>query len=289
MLKKYISIVALIIINLASVFSTPKELDNFIKAYPECNFKSKYIPDINDFLITVTFNSKTAYFYWADGRLLPQEEMDNKNIYNPLLYSYTKDIPDPQNFTDEDIQKIKEYTDYNNRQNSGIVPTYFYDFIYDCQTRKNAETHIISVSFLGKYVNINERIRGPLKNVENRINELAKTDDEVAEFVTKLARVDGYNWREISDSGKKSLHSVGIAIDILPKGWGQKNLYWLWRRDIDKENWMKLSLERRWTAPSKVIEAFEEEGFVYGGKWINWDNMHFEYTPEILYFYDLND
>lgn len=289
MLKKLFSFVVLIIINLASVFSTPKELEFFEEAYPDCNFENKYIPTLNDFLIIITLNSRTENFYWANGRLLPQEEIDNKEMYNPLIYTYTKDIPDPQNFTEEDIISIKEYTDYNNRQNSGIVPTFFYDFIYDCKTRKNAEMHIIQVSFLGKYVNINEKIREPLKNVENKIKELAKNDDEVAKFVTNLARVDGYNWREISDSGKKSLHSVGIAVDILPKGWGQKNLYWLWRRDIDKENWMKLSLERRWTAPSKVIEAFEEEGFVYGGKWINWDNMHFEYTPEILRFNKLID
>ncbi|HNY22827.1 MAG TPA: M15 family metallopeptidase, partial [Treponemataceae bacterium] len=34
--------------------------------------------------------------------------------------------------------------------------------------------------------------------------------------------------------------------------------------------------------PAAVVEAFEREGFVWGGKWLLWDNMHFEYRPELL-------
>ena len=40
---------------------------------------------------------------------------------------------------------------------------------------------------------------------------------------------------------------------------------------------------RRWIPPKAVIEAFESEGFIWGGKWTLWDNMHFEYRPELLY------
>ena len=77
---------------------------------------------------------------------------------------------------------------------------------------------------------------------------------------------------------------MGLAIDVLPKGWGQKNLYWAWRRDIDPDNWMNLPLERRWMPPQKVIEIFEKHGFIWGGKWIIWDNMHFEYRPEVVIY-----
>ena len=31
-----------------------------------------------------------------------------------------------------------------------------------------------------------------------------------------------------------------------------------------------------------IQEIFEEEGFVWGGKWHLWDNMHFEYRPELI-------
>ena len=30
------------------------------------------------------------------------------------------------------------------------------------------------------------------------------------------------------------------------------------------------------------IEIFEDEGFIWGGRWAVWDNMHFEYHPEII-------
>ena len=39
-----------------------------------------------------------------------------------------------------------------------------------------------------------------------------------------------------------------------------------------------------WMPPQKVIEIFEEHGFIWGGKWIIWDNMHFEYRPEVILF-----
>ena len=34
--------------------------------------------------------------------------------------------------------------------------------------------------------------------------------------------------------------------------------------------------------PLAFVKAFEREGFVWGGKWLFFDTMHFEYRPEIL-------
>ena len=31
-------------------------------------------------------------------------------------------------------------------------------------------------------------------------------------------------------------------------------------------------------------EHFEKHGFIWGGKWIIWDNMHFEYRPEVVIY-----
>ena len=112
--------------------------------------------------------------------------------------------------------------------------------------------------------------------------ELAKKDSEVNNFVKKLSSASGYYWRTIRDSGNKSFHSLGIAVDILPVGWNQKNIYWGWRRDLDPDNWMKTPLDRRWMPPKKVVDIFEKYGFIWGGKWVIWDNMHFEYHPELI-------
>jgi hypothetical protein len=47
---------------------------------------------------------------------------------------------------------------------------------------------------------------------------------------------------------------------------------------------MLVPLEKRWNPPDPVIEAFEREGFIWGGKWPFYDNMHFEYRPELHEF-----
>jgi len=34
--------------------------------------------------------------------------------------------------------------------------------------------------------------------------------------------------------------------------------------------------------PDEIVGIFEKYGFIWGGKWLFYDNMHFEYRPEIL-------
>ncbi len=34
--------------------------------------------------------------------------------------------------------------------------------------------------------------------------------------------------------------------------------------------------------PQAVVDAFEAEGFIWGGRWKHYDTMHFEYRPELL-------
>ena len=34
--------------------------------------------------------------------------------------------------------------------------------------------------------------------------------------------------------------------------------------------------------PLEIVEAFEHEGFIWGGQWAHYDTMHFEYRPELL-------
>ena len=47
-------------------------------------------------------------------------------------------------------------------------------------------------------------------------------------------------------------------------------------------DWYAIPYARRWMVPETVVRAFEVQGFVWGGKWLFFDTMHFEYRPEIL-------
>ncbi|MFA6936895.1 MAG: M15 family metallopeptidase [Treponema sp.] len=265
-------------------FFEPSDISIFRKAYPDVEFESEYDNELSDWKIIITENDEQTVLYWAEGRMLPKDKLSNEEYYSKILYSYPTKIPDPKNFTEEDITKIREYSSSENRQSSGGTPQFFFDAIYDCNTQGSTEKHIVKLTFLGKKVNLHERMKEPLSKVEKEIKELAKKDSEVNNFVKKLSSASGYYWRTIRDSGNKSFHSLGIAVDILPVGWNQKNIYWGWRRDLDPDNWMKTPLDRRWMPPKKVVDIFEKYGFIWGGKWVIWDNMHFEYHPELILY-----
>ena len=264
--------------------SEPKLLELFKIAYPNVTFTSLYDVKNQDWKIDISTNGKTATLYWADSKFLPLEELPNKDLYSAFLYDYPSEVPDPKNFTEEDIKHIREFTDPENRTESLGTSPFLYNLIYDVETRAKTEAHIKSHRFLGKRTNVHQFICEKLDLVQADIYDAAKTDSEVQSFLDKLDSADSYAWRSISDSGNRSFHSMGLALDVLPKGWGQKNLYWAWRRDIDPINWMLLDLDRRWMPPKKVIEIFEKHGFIWGGKWIIWDNMHFEYRPEVILY-----
>lgn len=83
-----------------------------------------------------------------------------------------------------------------------------------------------------------------------------------------------FNWRVVAGTGYLSAHSFGIAIDI---NVGCSD-YWLW----DNGKSAKGGVQYRNRIPLEIVEAFEAEGFIWGGKWAHYDTMHFEYRPELL-------
>ena len=34
--------------------------------------------------------------------------------------------------------------------------------------------------------------------------------------------------------------------------------------------------------PFEIVEIFERNGWVWGGRWYHYDTMHFEYRPEVI-------
>lgn len=257
-------------------------LEAFEKAYPNIEFISNYDFLLHDYKVQIKTKNKTETLYWAGGRLLTKEALPQKDSYPLLLYDYPLFVPNPINFSSNDIKNILAFSNPNARSSIKGTPMFFYNIIYDTATRNSTEQHITRIQFLGKRSNVHESIKPLLLEIENRIKVVARTDKEVMQFINTLQSADSYSWRNIGDSGNRSFHSMGLAIDILPRNWNRKNIYWAWRRDIDGDNWPLLSLDRRWMPPQKVIDIFEEKGFIWGGKWAIWDNMHFEYRPEIL-------
>ena len=262
----------------------PEKLKIFQEAYPDITFESEWEKNVNDWKITMTLGEKEIILYWANGAMLPEDELKNKDLYWSLLYEYDyrKPLKDPANFTPQEIEEIKKFGSDENRKSQAGTPMFFFDEIYDSKTRGKLESHIKGISFLGFRVNVHERIVQPLKEIETKINETAKTDKEVADFVKSISKNEAYYWRVIANTNRKSFHSLGIAIDIRPKSYKGKEVYWSWTKDKAPDGWMLTPLKNRWMPPQAVIDIFEDQGFIWGGKWIIFDNMHFEYHPELI-------
>jgi hypothetical protein len=77
-----------------------------------------------------------------------------------------------------------------------------------------------------------------------------------------------YNCRPVADTGVRSMHAYGAAIDINVS----MSDYWLWRHGAPYRN----------RIPQEIVDIFERHGFIWGGKWKHYDTMHFEYRPELL-------
>lgn len=263
----------------------PENLDIFKKAYPDLQFKSFYDSEKSDWKTEIYFPQETEpyIFYWCNGSFLPEAEFENKGKYWSLLYSYPKELKDPEKMTEEEKARLKEFSSRTNRRESLGTPMFFFEAIYKSKTRAELEENLTASSFLGKKTNIHKRIVSPLKKVEEKIFESAKTNAEVKYFIDELKSADSYNWRIIDGTSRKSFHSLGIAVDVLPKKI-KGEIYWSWARDKNPNGWMLIPLSRRWLPPQKVVEIFESEGFIWGGKWGIWDNMHFEYHPELILF-----
>ena len=166
-----------------STSNEPENLILFKKAYPDVQFKSQFDEKQKDFLISISCENRTADFYWQNGSLLPPQDLQNAQNYWTLLYSYADKIPDPKDFTEEDIERIRNFSSKENRTNGAKTPPFFYDLIYDCKTRAALETHIIKHTFLGKTTRIHERIKEPLLRVEKKILDEAKINPEVQTFI----------------------------------------------------------------------------------------------------------
>jgi hypothetical protein len=223
-----------------------------------------------------------SLFYWAEGKLLPPEFRLNQEAYQSHSFSaYPAAIPDPRGYSPAEIDALQNRGNREAQPDTEDPYMGFQAALYGGSNREEIESRQVKTVFLGKTVVIHEDIAEALSRTEQRILNLAGEDPAIAEFVASIDVIGGYNWRPIQGTQRRSYHSWGMALDIQPKRLGNKVMYWFWERIFNRE-WMLVPLENRWMPPAGVIQAFEYEGFIWGGRWTLYDNMHFEYRPELL-------
>lgn len=109
-------------------------------------------------------------------------------------------------------------------------------------------------------------------SLENAMKELVPISRNRGDISKCLFPSSGtFNYRCISGTGMLSPHSFGIAIDLAR----DRRDYWKW---VPREEGSLRIKEY----PREIVEIFEKNNFVWGGKWSHFDTLHFEYRPEII-------
>ncbi len=135
--------------------------------------------------------------------------------------------------------------------------------------REEVEPRLGRVRFFGLRYPFHERAADALTRVVERLTGVVKTDPKTLPFLKEIGGT--FIWRNIKRSKRLSSHAFGIAIDLNV----ERSDYWRWTYRGKPMIWKN-------RVPQAIVDAFEAEGFIWGGRWKHYDTMHFEYRPELL-------
>jgi D-alanyl-D-alanine carboxypeptidase len=178
------------------------------------------------------------------------EKLKNGSLIDQLSLPYPKGVltkpPGPQ----DDPGRIRN--------------TAFFDKMYGDCDKGETQKHLIDIRWFTGKVRVTT-----VNGVAERLRAVAMEIDHLPKNIKRYAypSAGAFNCRVVKDTGKRSMHAYGAAIDINTAF----SDYWLWRKG---------GYHNR--IPYEIVEIFERHGFIWGGKWGHFDTMHFEYRPEFF-------
>jgi hypothetical protein len=214
----------------------------------------------------VVFHLGGRAVHFEDGRLLEAGRLDRRDSCDPIFYRYPlAPLTEPPVPAEEITTSCRD------------VPEVLWG-----DTETEIRRHSGRVTFLDHRMVVNDILRAPLAAVERDLEEIARRDTAVAEWVAGIDITYSFFTRDVASTDTPSYHAWGLAFDLVPASYEGRHVYWRWSRALDRQGWRSIPLEERWSPPPAAIEIFERHGFVWGGKWGYFDAIHFEYRPEIL-------
>jgi hypothetical protein len=196
--------------------------------------------------------------------MLTKESFRYQHRYQSIFYNYP-------------LGKITKLPEY---QEKTVRSPDFLDYLFgtsEIRLREQCDW----VPFLDHKAYMNHFCEEALRKVELAILKAAESDQEVQAFIENLKTIYSFQQRNVRGTENTSYHSYGLALDLVPTSYDKKHANWQWSTSFIDE-WYLIPLEERWSPPQAVIDAFEKNGFVWGGKWTHFDTIHFEYAPEII-------
>lgn len=226
----------------------PEEVKKLKKLYKDISFENGYI----------IFSNKTKIIYNDGKSKNTQQLLDNPDIKDMFHWKYITNSSTPKK--DEDPGRIRNEM--------------FFKSLYG-KSKEEVSKNLTSFTWCPKLVNqiiqFNKK-NGALESLKKVSEELDK-HPEWKKYITNIGGT--FNWRNISGTTRLSAHSFGITIDINTS----HSNYWQWDCGCKNEN-VKLNYKNK--IPMEIVEIFEKNGFIWGGRWYHYDTMHFEYRPEML-------
>jgi hypothetical protein len=221
------------------------------------------------------------WFYYAGGRLLPETLRLKATEYDPqTFYRYPRDLPE---WKAPDTDTVAQFRYMQQRRSSRTTKRsqHFFDALWRASDKDEAYGHVKTIRFLGWNILVHYSILEELALIEEAINKEAKVNAQVRQWLNAITSLSAWNWRNIADVQNRSFHSYGAAVDIQVKTLRGEETYWLWtsQKGVD---WWSVPYQSRLHPPDVGVKIFESYGFVWGGKWLFYDTMHFEYRPEVL-------
>jgi len=138
-------------------------------------------------------------------------------------------------------------------------------------TAAGVQAKLVTVDFVGQNVKFHVLAAPALAKVSTKLKALVAAAPSLAAYVT--GELGGtFEWRAIANTTRMSAHSYGVAIDIVVA----KSNYWEWEKTPSGTFVWKNQI------PQAIVDAFEAEGFAWGGRWYHYDTMHFEWRPELF-------
>lgn len=142
----------------------------------------------------------------------------------------------------------------------------FMEALYGRDSREVAK-NLVSIKYLGKYIRLSPDAARAFAQIAPQLEKWRASEQNLRPWLTPEG---GFYWRNIAGENRLSPHAFGIALDIGVKA----APYWRWAK-INPHPKQK-------SYPSEIVRLFEDHGFIWGGKWHEYDLMHFEYRPELI-------
>jgi D-alanyl-D-alanine carboxypeptidase len=223
-------------------------LDALVRAYPE-------------FLIS----HDGAVLIWKDGTRMPvsdgrsdksfDEKLRHPSILDQLSIRYARGALENPPGLQDDPGRFRNLA--------------FFDKMYGDCSKGEVQRKLTNIAWLPRSGGGSVQVT-TVNSVADRLrsvsDELDRSRPELKKFAFPSA--GAFNCRTVKDTGNRSMHAWGAAIDLNTKF----SDYWLWSPKATYRN----------RIPVEIVEIFERHGFIWGGKWGHFDTMHFEYRPELL-------